>query len=86
MMNMNDRTSALRRLQAADFALIEANLYLDTHPQCPCGLEYFRCMRNERDDALCSYEMNFGPLTMDNSQAECSWEWINDPWPWEMEA
>ena len=83
MINMN---SCLHSIMALRFAMWDLHLYLDTHPQCPCGLEYFRCMRNERDDALCSYEMNFGPITMDNSQAECSWEWINDPWPWEMEA
>ncbi|MBR5284795.1 MAG: spore coat protein CotJB, partial [Clostridia bacterium] len=32
-----DRQSAMHRLQQADFALIDINLYLDTHPCCPNG-------------------------------------------------
>lgn len=81
-----DRNAALRRLQMADFALIDVGLYLDTHPCCPDGLEYFRCMRNERDNALREYETNFGPMTMDATDADCRWAWIDHPWPWEMEA
>lgn len=85
-MNCSDRTSALRRLQAADFAIIEANLYLDTHPTCPNGLEYFRRMRAERDAILREFEALYGPMTMDNAAAECSWDWTDSPWPWELEA
>lgn len=81
-----DRDAALRRLQQADFALIDANLYLDTHPCCPNGLEYFRCMRIERDNALREYEINYGPITMDASDACTGWDWIDRPWPWELEA
>ena len=81
-----DREAAMRRLQQADFALIDINLYLDTHPCCPNGLEYFRCMRIERDNALREYEENYGPITMDDADANCRWDWIDHPWPWEMEA
>lgn len=80
------REAAMRRLQQADFALIDVNLYLDTHPCCPNGLEYFRCMRIERDAALEEYEENYGPITMDDAEANCRWDWIDRPWPWEMEA
>ncbi|MBR5285028.1 MAG: spore coat protein CotJB [Clostridia bacterium] len=81
-----DRQSAMHRLQQADFALIDINLYLDTHPCCPNGLEYFRCMRMERDNALREYEENYGPITMDDADANCRWDWVDQPWPWEMEA
>ena len=80
------RQAALLRLQMADFALIEANLYLDTHPCCQNGLKYFRCMRMERDNALREYEMNYGPITMDAASADGCWDWIDQPWPWELEA
>lgn len=80
------RQAALLRLQMADFALIEANLYLDTHPCCQNGLEYFRCMRMERDNVLREYEMNYGPITMDAASADGCWDWIDQPWPWELEA
>lgn len=83
---LGGRQAALLRLQMADFALIEANLYLDTHPCCQNGLEYFRCMRMERDNALREYEMNYGPITMDAASADGCWDWIDQPWPWELEA
>lgn len=82
----SDRDMMLRRLQAADFAIIEANLYLDTHPTCPNGLEYFRRARAERDAVLREFEAAYGPVTMDNAAAECYWDWVNAPWPWELEA
>lgn len=81
-----DREIMLRRLQTADFVLIEANLYLDTHPNCPHGLEYFRRMRAERDAVLREFEAAYGPVTMENAAAECYWDWVNSPWPWEMEG
>ena len=28
-------------IQNTNFALIEMALYLDTHPECPCGLETY---------------------------------------------
>ena len=37
-MLLNDRCAALNRVMAADFAVTEATLYLDTHPCCPVGL------------------------------------------------
>jgi len=43
-------------------------------------------MRIERDNALHEYETNYGPMTMDASDAETSWDWIDQPWPWELEV
>ncbi len=85
-MNIHERRTALRRLQEIDFALIDANLYLDTHPTCPHGLEYFRRLQAERGPILAEYERRYGPITFLDTEAEGYWNWINDPWPWELEA
>ncbi len=85
-MNCCERDAMLRRLQAADFAMIDVGLYLDTHPDCQRGLEYFRRARAERDAALNAFEASYGPMTMDASAAEGAWDWTDQPWPWEMEA
>ena len=85
-MNCCERDAMLRRLQAADFAMIDVGLYLDTHPDCQSGLEYFRRARAERDAALNAFEGSYGPMTMDASAAEGAWDWTDQPWPWEMEA
>lgn len=86
MSMINDRRAALLRVQQADFALTEANLYLDTHPRCMNGLAYFRRMRAERNRAVQDYEARFGPLTADAAKAEGAWDWTEKPWPWETEA
>ncbi len=83
---MNERERLLRRVRAADFAVIDAGLYLNTHPECPDGLEYFRRARSERDSAARAYEAAVGPLTVDSASADGGWDWIAEPWPWEMEA
>ena len=31
------------------------------------------------------YAKNFGPLTATQSKAEKTWNWVETPWPWEME-
>ena len=38
---MTDMASLLREVQMAEFALVEANLFLDTHPTDANALEYF---------------------------------------------
>lgn len=85
MSDSNSREAGMRRLQNADFALIEANLYLDTHPRCQNGLDYFRRMRAEKNRALQDFESRYGPITAANANAERQWDWLNRPWPWEME-
>ena len=44
----SEKQKALRKLQAAKFAVHEANLYLDSHPTCAEGLKYFREKRARR--------------------------------------
>ena len=32
---LSEKERLLRKIQACSFALVEANLYLDSHPTCP---------------------------------------------------
>ena len=83
---MNDLASMLDRVRAADFTLIDAGLYLNTHPDCPGGLDLFRRAQSERQAAVRAYEAVYGPLTVDAAQATGAWDWTASPWPWEMEG
>ena len=38
----NEKQKLMRKLMACSFALTEANLYLDSHPTCKMGLEYYK--------------------------------------------
>ncbi len=73
----------LTHLSQVSFAVIEAVLYLDTHPCDKEAMEYYQKMKNLRKEALEKYQEKFGPLFNDSNYDECSWTWTETPWPWE---
>lgn len=80
---LSEKQKLLRRLQAARFAMVEINLYLDSHPTCQEGLRYFREKREETEKLTREYESKYGPLTAAASCAEERWEWTATAFPWE---
>ena len=69
---LSEKERLLRKIQACSFALVEANLYLDSHPTCRDGLAYF-ARHNEK----------YGPLTITQNNSSKKWEWVTSPFPWE---
>ena len=67
------------------FAVDDAKLFLDTHPEDEDALAYFYECSRMRNQALKEYAKNFGPLTIDTVTDSCSdnWDWIDSPWPWQ---
>ena len=78
-----DRKELLHNVQKAEFALVEANLYLDAYPDCEEALEYFAKMNEECLKARAAYEEECGPLTV-KSKHNDAWQWVMTPWPWEI--
>ena len=64
------------------FALDEATLYLDTHPNCSMAMQYFQNARRMNRQAMKAYEEVNGPLQVADADSN-NWNWINGPWPWE---
>lgn len=85
-MALTDKQRLLRKVQSAGFALVEANLYLDSHPTCPSGLEYFAKYKTAYEEAVKEYEDRFGPLTITGADCSKRWEWVSEPFPWERSA
>lgn len=75
----------LLELMALDFAVDELGLYLTTHENDKEVLDlywtYIRLAREGRE----RYQAKFGPI-MQTDITEGSYEWLKDPWPWEMEG
>lgn len=72
-------------INMVSFAVVEVTLYLDTHPCDQEALEYFRHYSKLRNKAMKEYADAYGPLTVDtNSNNSDTWEWVKNPWPWEM--
>ena len=84
--NCSARNKLLRKIQKHSFALVEAHLFLDGHPNCQRALEYFTCQKEMLDRYVAEYEETYGPLTARSGACNDSWKWIQGPWPWEREA
>ncbi len=73
----------MKLIQATNFAVIEMALYLDTHPDCPCGLATYHDYNATLKKAVNIYERRFEPLTIYGVHCKDNWSWGNEPWPWQ---
>lgn len=80
---MTEREKLMQQVRMYNFALIEAALFLDSHPKNAAALAYHRKNQAKYDEAVAAYEMKFGPLSNLRTQDGNEWHWIDDPWPWE---
>ena len=87
MMNPNCQTAAgqalLMQVDQAGFAVVDANLYLDTHPDDAQALSYYNQCNELYNSAKKTYEERFEPLSAFGSQPLEDWDWNDGPMPWE---
>ena len=79
--------SLCQKLKKIDFSLIDTILYLDAYPECKKALAYYHKLKAEREmiiDML-SKKCNT-PITNLNNSSEDSWNWVEQPWPWDPSA
>jgi len=82
--NAFSRNELMRKIQVYGFSLLETALYLDAHPHDKKALEYYNKTKMTLDELTNTYQKEYGPLNLGgNNSAE--WQWINGPWPWELE-
>lgn len=83
---MSEREALLKKIQICDFALVELNEYLDTHPDCQYALASYRehlCLSNELRQ---KYNNMYGPITARDFDCDRTWAWVENPWPWQNEC
>jgi spore coat protein JB len=76
------REELMKRIHALSFAMTEAQLFLDTHPECRDALTYFRDTRDQLDTLMTEYQNKYGPLFADMTVGD-KWNWVDGPWPWQ---
>lgn len=81
-----DKRNLLECIRASHFAMLEAGLFLDTHPCDEKALEKFEVFRTRYKQFVKQYEEEYGPLTLTGDFGSDGFDWVNDPWPWEKEA
>ena len=89
-MNMTSNGAAIDtpkdELAALSFVLDELGLYLDTHKN---DLEAFAAYKEFAalyDEGMKRYTALYGPLTQRDTAMQKSYNWLHDPWPWELKA
>ena len=79
----DERENLLRSLSAVSFAVNEAVLYLDTHPDDPKAKAYLDRRIGDRQKALMQYEERYGALLIDDLLGSDDFNWVCAPMPWE---
>ncbi|MDO4941668.1 MAG: spore coat protein CotJB [Lachnospiraceae bacterium] len=81
-----NKKELLNYIDVVSFAVVEANLYLDTHPNDEAAIEYFNNYQRARNQALREYANAFGPLNLDTAVINREFIWANQSWPWQLEG
>lgn len=81
-----DRNALLLKLSEVEFAAIDMQLYLDTHPCDRKAISKYNEFVMQAKMLREEYEKNHGPLMSYISPSdENKFTWIDEPWPWERE-
>lgn len=83
---MNDREKLLKKVQMYSFAVTDAALFLDTHPDCAEALSFYNKYKKLCEEAKEQFEKAYGPLDLTSEQNNNRWAWVDDPFPWEISA
>ncbi len=83
--NVFTQKDLMKKIQEVDFALIDLNLFLDTHPQCKEALALFNELSYASENLKNEYQKNFGPLYATKSPDTVPFKWVDScyKWPWE---
>ena len=83
---MSERERLLRKLSAAQFAAWELNIFLDTHPNNTEAITRYKAYKRAAEEMKAQYEAKYGPLMAQNIYNDVHFDWVNNPWPWEIEG
>lgn len=82
----NCKRDLMKQINELSFVLDEMRLFLDTHPNCHEGLEFYNRYAARRAEAVADYTRLYGPLCFYDFTDGSSWQWIQGPMPWEGSA
>ena len=76
--------TALVELMALDFAIHELGLYLTTHADDQDALQLYRSYVKLGREGRDKYQKLYGPLLKTDITMQDGFDWLKDPWPWEI--
>ena len=81
---MTAREALLKKISTYQFAALDLQLYLDTHPGDEDTIEKMNRFKAQARPLIAEYEEKYGPLSKRGDTGN-TWSWIKAPWPWESE-
>lgn len=81
---MTKRETLLKKISTYQFAALDMQMYLDTHPNDTSALEKAKKYMEMAKPLIKQYEEQYGPLTKKGVDTN-KWTWVKGPWPWESE-
>ena len=85
-MRNESKLDLLTKIQELGFACLDLNLYLDNHPDDKKAISTYNSFSAQFSKVKYEYESKYGTLTnFGYGQGDCSWQWVNQPWPWDRE-
>lgn len=82
---LDDEATLLQDIRELEFAAIELNLYLDTHPKNIKALRDYNCISKALIELKQIYDNKFGQLSNFgySESTNAPWKWTSSKWPWE---
>ena len=72
-----------KEIDELSFAMDDTRLFLDTHPNNPDALMYYKRLAEMRKQTVSEYIKMYGPLSSYDAFPQNDWVWVDKPWPWE---
>ena len=82
----DEALNLLKQIQQTNFAAYDMLLYLDTHADDTKAFKMYKSLIQKRNTQMEQFEKNFGPLTQSSAADQDTFNWLQNPWPWEKEA
>ena len=83
--NVTTQNELLNQIRETVFAIVDLNLFLDTHPNCKEALELFTSLAFTLEALKREYTSHYGPLKAVDSANDIPFEWVSEQylWPWQ---
>lgn len=82
---MTEREMLIKKIGTCKFAIVDIDLFLDTHPGDAAMLKKREEYTEQLMPLVKEFEEKFGPLTKAENDSN-TWCWVKDPWPWDTEG
>lgn len=83
---MTEKEKLMRQLSAAQFAVWELHLFLDTHPEDRMAIESYNKYKKRCDELTKEYKDKYGAFSPSELRDIKKWYWTDEPWPWEVKG